>query len=502
MRGDAGYCQKEKELKMARISFIQNLSYEYLGVMYLSSLLKSKGHEVDCFIEHGQGIDKLVKEVARFNPDIAGFSCTTGVHQWSLRVANQLKKIRPDVKVVFGGPHPTFFPEIIEESAIDMICRGEGEYALLELAHCLDERKNLSTIENLWVKKNGQIFRNDVRPLIENLDELPFPDRDLYVRKYPFLHKSQKVFMVGRGCPFSCAYCFNHAFKKLYHDKGRFVRYRSPENIIAEIKEVKARSPFRTVYFQDDTFGLEKNWSLEFLNRYRNNIDLAFICLLRADLVDEVFIRSLKSAGCQRAFFGIETGSQDLRTMILKKKVSDQQIFEAARLLRKYKIKFRTYNMLALPNETLEDAFQTVRLNIKIKTDYPWSSLFQPFPGTELTEFARERGLIDAHSSFKPSFFEKSLLLLPERKEIENLHRLFFYAVKFPFLFPFIKKAIKWNFGNFYNLFFLLGYLWSFKESERISFLETIQIGLGNFRNFLHANNCYSLRNKEEFVEE
>lgn len=137
--------------------------------------------------------------------------------------------------------------------------QGEGEYALLEVANRFDEKKDLSTIENLWVKKKDRIFRNDVRPLIVNLDELPFPDRNLYVKKYPFLRKSQKVFMVGRGCPFSCAYCFNHAFKKLYHNKGSFVRYRSPDYIIAEIKEVKAQSPFRTVYFQDDTFGLEKN---------------------------------------------------------------------------------------------------------------------------------------------------------------------------------------------------------------------------------------------------
>jgi len=376
---DAGYCQKEKELKMARISFIQNLSYEYLGVMYLSSLLKSKGHEVDCFIEHGQGIDRLVKEAARFNPDIAGFSCTTGVHRWSLCVASRIKKIKPEVKVLFGGPHPTFFPEIIEEAPVDMICRGEGEYALLEAADRLDERNDLSTIDNLWVKKNGQIFRNEVRPLIENLDELPFPDRNLYVRKYPFLHKSQKAFMVGRGCPFSCAYCFNHAFKKLYHHKGLFVRYRSPENIIAEIKAVKAQTPFRTVYFQDDTFGLDKDWSKGFLAQYAKQLRLPFICLLRADAADEELIRSLKQSGCTRVFFGVETGSENLRKMILKKEISDEQIFQTASLLKKYRIRFRTYNMFGLPNETLEEAFKTVRLNIKIKTDYPWSSLFQPF---------------------------------------------------------------------------------------------------------------------------
>jgi len=471
---------------MARIAFVQNLAFEYLGIMYLSSVLQSYGHRVEVFVEHGQGIDRLIRESKDFKPDIIGFPCTTGIHRWALRAAGLFKAKFPQAKIVFGGPHPTFFPEIIEEACVDIVCRGEGEYALSDLAVRVDRGQDYSDIANLWVKKSGRIFRNDVRPLIENLDELPFPDRNLYIKKYPFLNKSQKVFMTGRGCPFSCAYCFNHAFKKIYQDKGNMVRYRNADNVVREIREVESEGGLKTVYLQDDTFGLNRAWALEFLAKYRKQIRLPFICLLRADLVDEEIVKNLKSAGCLNVFFGVETGSQELRNLALKKSVSDEQIFETASLLKKYKIRFRTYNMFGLPNESLADAFKTVELNIKIKTDYPWSSLFQPFPGTELGSYVLEHGMLEEDlSCFEPSFFKKSNVRLEQKSEIENLHRLFFYAVKFPFLFPLIKKGIRIRLGLFYNLLFLLGYMYSFKESEGISLIETLRLAKNNINNFI-----------------
>jgi len=470
---------------MARICFVQNISYEYLGVMSLSSMLKSDGHETQVFLERGQGIERLVREVMRADPTAVAFSCTTGVHRWCLRAAEEFKKSAPDLLTVFGGAHPTFFPDIVEEPQVDIVCRGEGEEALLELAERIDQKSSFSDIRNLWVKAEGRIIQNDVRPLIENLDRLPFPDRGLYVKRYPFLNRTQKLFMMGRGCPFSCAYCFNHAFKKLYENKGTFLRLRSAENIIAEIREVKARSRIKTVYFQDDTFGLDKQKTQVFLEKYSQELRLPFICLLRADLADEGIVSRLKKAGCCRVFFGIETGSEKLRNLVLKKKLTDEQIIQAAALLKRCQIRFRTYNMFGLPNESLADALKTVDLNIRIKTDYPWSSLFQPFPGTELAQSAKEQGLLQQEDDFDPSFFKRSILRLPEIREIENLHRLFFYAVKMPFLLPFIKKAIKCKLGKCYNLLFLIGYLWSYKQSERLSLLEVLRVGLSNVKNFI-----------------
>jgi len=144
--------------------------------------------------------------------------------------------------------------------------------------------------------------------------------------------------------------------------------------------------------------------------------------------------------------------------------------------------------MFGIPGETLNDAFKTVELNIKIKTDYPWSALFQPFFGTELADYVREQGLLEGDDfCFAPSFFMKSHIKLKEREEIEKLHKIFFFAVKFPILFPLIKYIIRKKIILPYNLLFLLGYLFSYKYSERISWLEAFRIGINNARNFFLA---------------
>lgn len=268
---------------MARIAFIQNLVYEYLGTMYLSSLLKKNRHCVEVFIQNSSDIKNLINGIDEYRPDIIGFYCTTGIYPWVLYTASFLKNKFPKIKIILGGPHPTFFPEIIKESSVDIICRGEAELALLELLERIDKDRDYTDIENLWIKKDGKIFANDVRPLLENLDSLPFPDRDLYIKRYPFLNKSQKVFMAGRGCPFSCSFCFNARFRDLYKGKGCYVRLRSVENLISEIEYVKDNYKLNTVYIQDDTFILNKKWTLEFLKEYKKKIDLPFICLIRAD---------------------------------------------------------------------------------------------------------------------------------------------------------------------------------------------------------------------------
>jgi len=198
---------------MVRIAFVQNVYMEYPGIMYLASLLKYKGNEVEVFI--GGNIGHLANEIRNFNPDIVGFSCTTGIHQFALKIARAIKSCTKAI-TVFGGPHPTFFPEIIKEDVVDVVCMGEGEGALSDLADAVNRKIEIRKIFNCWIKQGSQIIKNDVRPLIEDLDSLPFPDRSIYYHKYPFMNRSQKVFIAGRGCPYKCTYCFNQSMQRLY----------------------------------------------------------------------------------------------------------------------------------------------------------------------------------------------------------------------------------------------------------------------------------------------
>lgn len=196
-----------------------------------------------------------------------GFPCTTGNHRWCLEASKVIKN-NTKVLTIFGGPHPTFLPETIAEAGVDIICRGEAETAVSELANKLDNRGDITTVSNCWFKHNGKIVKNELRPLVENLDSLPFPDRDIYYRKYPFLNRSQKGFIAGRGCPFKCSYCFNESMQTLYKNKGRYIRYRSLDNVLEEIKHTYNKYGMRTVYMMDDTFILNTPWVYEFLDRY------------------------------------------------------------------------------------------------------------------------------------------------------------------------------------------------------------------------------------------
>ncbi|MDD5423184.1 MAG: radical SAM protein, partial [Candidatus Omnitrophica bacterium] len=339
---------------MAKIAFLQHIWYETIGPMYLSASVKARGHECDMFIGRD---DIILKEALAYDPDIVCFSAMTAQFGWALNMAKKVKALSPDIIVAFGGAHATFFPEIIEEAAIDIVCVGEGEGALAELADSVDKRLDSTKIANLWVKKGKTIHKNSPRDLVADLDSLPSPDRALYY-KYGFMANSpEKYFMSGRGCPYNCSFCFNHIYMDLYRGKGPFVRHRKVDNVINEIRQVKERYKLELVYFLDDTWVLNKRWLHEFLPVYRREIGLPFIAYVRADIVDEALVAGLKEAGCRAVDMGVETGDECRRNIILKKKVTDAELKNASRLLRKHKLKFRTTNMLALPGETLEDAF-------------------------------------------------------------------------------------------------------------------------------------------------
>lgn len=465
---------------MARILFVQNFWFEFLGTMVLSSVLKKQGHRVDLIIENNPG--KIADHVQRTSPDIVGAYTVSGSHNWVIDAMHAARSAQK-VLTIAGGPHPTFFPDFVQNDAIDAVCIGEGEYPLLELADRIDTGRDPSDIDNLWIKTGGSLHQNPVRPLIDDLDTLPEPDRDLYYSQYKILRNSpSKHFITGRGCPFNCTFCSNKAYKELYAGRGPMVRQPSPEKICREIRHVQSNYPLRSVRFDDEVFLLDSDWLLAFLDRYKTEIDLPFSCLIRADVATPRMIEAMKRAGCYIAYFGIESGNDYIRNQILGKNVDRQQIIDTARLLRKYKIKIGTFNMVGMPGETFENAWETVQLNQIIRSDYPWCSIIQPYPGTELEEFARKTGVLDATygvDDLNQSYFNNTVIQNPDSRALVVLQKLFYIAVRYPFLGPLIRRTALKNTDNWLTRsLFNLTYAWRYSKTYKMPFHELFKRAL------------------------
>lgn len=420
---------------MADILFVQNYYEQMLGIMSISALLKRHGFTTDVAIGTESQILDKVRET---QPKVVGFYCTTGFHHRNIAIAAELKKeIGPEILTIFGGPHPTFVPSMIMAEGVDLICRGEGEYAVLELLQALKTGGDYTKINNLTVKKDGVCFENPIRQLCD-VNALPHPDREIYRNiKYIYASRRQEV-MLGRGCPFSCTFCSAHAYRELYKGKGTYVRLRSVATAIEELRHIKNRYRPSCFFFHDDTFTFKREYCDEFLAAYRKHIALPFACLIRADLAADDLVGLLKNAGCYLISFGIECGNQALRTTLLKKNISDEHILRCAALLHKYKIPFVTFNMVGLPGEGLSQVWETVELNRKVKPAWAWFSAYQTLPQTQLAQYALGQGYLPAVdvAANDASFHESSVILRnhPEARKIIRLKNCANIFVKFPFL--------------------------------------------------------------------
>jgi radical SAM superfamily enzyme YgiQ (UPF0313 family) len=469
---------------MARVLFLQTVQFEFTGVMSIAAYLKAAGHQVDLLLEGEEGKEFFTK-IKAYDPDLIAFSAMTGDHVRCLEIAAQVKKIlnRP---ILMGGPHPTFFPETVEHPALDIICRGEGEEAAAELCARLDAGRDYTDVRNLWVKRNGTIFKNEVGAGENDLDRYPLPDRNIYY-KYPYLRDyPTKPFITARGCPYLCSFCFNRDFNRMYHGKVKMLRRHSPQRAVEEMRLVKERYPLKRIFINDDIFILDKSWLGRFLPLYKTEINLPFACNVRVNLVDEEVVRMLSDAGCYLVMFGIESGDSDLRRNILHKNITDEQIRSAAAYFRKYNIRMKTFNIMGLPDETVEKALKTIRINAEIKVDYPWCSILQPYPRTELAEIARSKGLLDEDFSLdrlEASFFSDSVLKQKNIRELTRLQKLFYIGVKMPWTLPVIVRLIKLPLDRLFFVLFALSYTYRFMQETDIGFWNALRFAIRHRKN-------------------
>jgi radical SAM superfamily enzyme YgiQ (UPF0313 family) len=443
----------------------QQIDYEPQGIMHLSSALKAAGHRVELAVASHQDPVAIARE---FQPEVVAYSVITGSQRYYLGINRRLKAEMPGVFSVFGGPHPTFFPEMVEEEGVDGICRGEGEEALVELVNALhsDGPMAVMALDNWSFPRNeeGQtigVIANPVRPYVQDLDSLPFPDRALVYERHTVAARSKiKHFLTGRGCPYNCTYCFNHALSEIYRGKGRRFRQHSVDRVVEEVRWVRDHYPLEFVVFVDDTFVLSADWLAEFAERYPREVGLPFFCNTRANLVNAEQVRLLKEAGCHCVSMGIEAASDRLRNDLLKRRMSREQILEAARLIREGGLHFTTTNMVGLPTSTLADDLDTLELNAETRPAYAHVFIFQPYPRTELGEFTREQGwMVGTFDDIGEVAWDHSVLEFDEehKRGLSVLQRFFAIGVEWPWLVPLIKRLMKWPDNR---LFWIVNKLW------------------------------------------
>ena len=474
-----------------KVLFLQKDVFAKPAIMSLSAILKKEGHQCELLVDDLE--KNIVSSALKINPDLIAFSITTGEYPWMKETGEAIRK-KFDNIIICGGAHPTFYTDVIHDSYLDAICVGEGEGAFKEYINTLEHGGDITHIQNFIVKKNNMIFRNGLRPLIENLDTLPFYDRSIY-NKYSLYKNSNdcilfhNIIITNRGCPYQCAFCFNKLYNELYRGKGRIFRRRSVSHVIEELKEMIKDKRLKFLSIEDDSFLIPpREWLTEFLEAYKAEINIPFKILTPAHFIDEDMVIKLKAANCYSIKIGVETGNEDYRINVLHKKVTDKDITTAAHLLKKYGIRIQTYNMLGCPDETLEMALETFELNRRIGADFVWCSLLNPYPGTEIFDYALKNGCLKNSFKFQDigySYFIETPIKLKNKREICNLQKVLYLSILFHLPKGFVLKLIKLPLDRVYTILFGASFFIGLLRINKIGLFSLIKLTTARFIKYI-----------------
>ena len=348
----------------------------------------------------------LKKIIAEIDPKLVGIS----VYSPYLFVAKKLTAYIRSISsaaVLWGGIHPTISPATCIQEA-DMICIGEGEDAFAELVAALRDDADYRHIKNLWINNRATIIKNPMRPLIQDLDRLPFPayGRDSFyfiganalIREDPTLTDPALDVMPARGCPFSCTYCVNSLLRPLYKGLGSYSRRRSVDNIIAEMKAILAipGNRKRIVEFHDENFGTDEAWLNEFEARYPAEIGLPFKVQYNPKLIKPSLIEKLVKSGLHRVKLGIEAGTDQIRNQVFGRPGKNSEILQLVREIAKYDVRIRYDLILDNPYDSEESLKETIRLLLQLPRHRRFNLYsLQYFPDYPLTLKALADGHID-----------------------------------------------------------------------------------------------------------
>ncbi|MFA6379391.1 MAG: radical SAM protein [Candidatus Omnitrophota bacterium] len=412
---------------------------EPCGVLLLSAITKARGHKsFIAAIDAGDIEQKIVNN----DIDVVAYSFMSTEASFFLQLSHVLRKSFPNLIIVAGGPHPTYYPQIIDSWPIDAVIVGEGDLVINELIENLRSKKDISHLQNIHTKQ----FKNPQGFLVEDMDSLPYADRELLRDVAPFKYVKMKSFFATRGCPFNCSYCFNSAYNEMHKGKGKILRRRSVENLIGEIELVKKNFDIDFVRFGDDAFiTSHDDWVDEFVEKYALRVKLPFYLLINPNIVSKDLVVALKKAGCHSVMMGIESGSEDLRKGILNRYIGNDVMLKAFALFREQHIKIFSNTILGLPDSTLQDDLQSVAFTLECRPTYSGFSVFTPFPGTNLYKYSKERGYLSLDESFNDEFpqsMQQDSVLNHITDRQKKIHRNILLLVPIANWLPFLRKLI------------------------------------------------------------
>lgn len=397
-----------------------------LNIMYVSAAIQAFGHESRLFhfspyrqASWTKSTSKRIEDgfldiMRTYKPDLVGFSVIIQDYNITKRLSGIARNLFK-TPVIWGGIQSILQPEqSINEPEVDYICTGEGEYALPEFLDRLECGKDPMGVAGIWGKDNfGNIYRNGTPRLVEDLDAIPFPNRDLLEPKYYRAELTGANILTARGCPFPCSFCQNKTLMETYKGKGKFVRYRSLENVFHEMKDLIEKYQVPSFYFSDEMFTLNRARVIEFCQEYKRQIKIPFMVQTRVDYMDKELASTLSDAGCFMVNMAIESGNEYIRNVILKKRVSKKQVLDAYNLVHEYGMMTASFNMIGVPEETLDTIWETIEINRQLKPDRILCSIFMPLPGTELWSYCKRNDLMSDDITETTNYYSQVVVKNP-----------------------------------------------------------------------------------------
>ncbi len=388
-------------------------AFENLGIEYISSMLKKNGHSTflafdpqlfdDLFISMkvvGKIFDykkRIIEQLKNEKPDLIFFSVVSDIYPWTCEMAQRIKKQFEGIPVVFGGPHVTAVPEcVLVKPYVDYVIIGEGEYAASELVNALDAGLPINSIENIGYKVDGKTVINETRSLIQDLDGLPFPDTDLFLNQNPYANKEYNI-ITSRGCVHSCSYCHNSVERKvLWKHKEKYLRRRSVENVLDELKMRKEKYGFDTLCIWDEVFTYNINWLKEFGGRYKKEIGVPFWAFIHPNHVTEEIVQILEDIGCWEVEMGIQTLNPWVKKEILKRPENKEDIARAIDLFRKSKIRIVVDVIFGLPQLNEKDYNELINFFIEHTPSKIQTFWLRYYPKTTIIDSALKYNMISS----------------------------------------------------------------------------------------------------------